>query len=172
MEDRGAPGRRLKGERCGAPAELIEANETKAPKATAKPIGTHSNKSGIIAVVIRACPVSFRGTPRFPNRVPTGHVAQCLGLSDIGLSLIAGLLRGQLHLPRGRGALARQCAKTIRARFVHHLAPLAVCKRPSTGSNIHPARWRCHVVESLMRVRRVSQLKSCGGDDFAPRLHG
>jgi hypothetical protein len=24
----------------------------------------------------------------------------------------------------------------------------------------------------LMRVRRVSQLKSCGGDDFAPRLHG
>jgi Homeodomain-like domain len=31
---------------------------------------------------------------------------------------------------------------------------------------------RCHVVESLMRVRRVSQLKSCGGDDFAPRLHG
>ena len=32
--------------------------------------------------------------------------------------------------------------------------------------------WRCHVVESLMRVRRVSQLKSCGGDDFAPRLHG
>jgi hypothetical protein len=35
-----------------------------------------------------------------------------------------------------------------------------------------PLRWRCHVVESLMRVRRVSQLKSCGGDDFAPRLHG
>jgi hypothetical protein len=38
-------------------------------------------------------------------------------------------------------------------------------------------RWfgckrRCHVVESLMWVRRVSQLKSCGGDDFAPRLHG
>jgi hypothetical protein len=31
---------------------------------------------------------------------------------------------------------------------------------------------RCHVVESLMRVRRVSQLKSCGGGDFAPRLHG
>ena len=31
---------------------------------------------------------------------------------------------------------------------------------------------RCHVVESLKRVRRVSQLKSCGGDDFAPRLHG
>ncbi len=31
---------------------------------------------------------------------------------------------------------------------------------------------RCHVVESLMRVRRVSQQKSCGGDDFAPRLHG
>jgi hypothetical protein len=29
-----------------------------------------------------------------------------------------------------------------------------------------------HVVESLMRVRRVPQLKSCGGDDFAPRLHG
>jgi hypothetical protein len=35
-----------------------------------------------------------------------------------------------------------------------------------------PLRGRCHVVESLMRVRRVSQLKSCGGDDFAPRLHG
>jgi hypothetical protein len=35
-----------------------------------------------------------------------------------------------------------------------------------------PLRWRCHVVESLMRVRRVSQLKSCDGDDFAPRLHG
>jgi hypothetical protein len=34
------------------------------------------------------------------------------------------------------------------------------------------ARGRCHVVESLMWVRRVSQLKSCGGDDFAPRLHG
>jgi len=34
------------------------------------------------------------------------------------------------------------------------------------------AGGRCHVVESLMRVRRVSQLKSCGGDDFAPRLHG
>ena len=33
-------------------------------------------------------------------------------------------------------------------------------------------RGRCHVVESLMRVRRVSQVKSCGGDDFAPRLHG
>jgi hypothetical protein len=33
-------------------------------------------------------------------------------------------------------------------------------------------KGRCHVVESLMRVRRVSQLKSCGGDDFAPRLHG
>jgi hypothetical protein len=31
---------------------------------------------------------------------------------------------------------------------------------------------RCHVVECLMRVRRVSQQKSCGGDDFAPRLHG
>jgi hypothetical protein len=31
---------------------------------------------------------------------------------------------------------------------------------------------RCHVVESLMRVRQVPQLKSCGGDDFAPRLHG
>jgi hypothetical protein len=30
---------------------------------------------------------------------------------------------------------------------------------------------RCHVIESLMRVRRVSQVKSCG-DDFAPRLHG
>ena len=25
---------------------------------------------------------------------------------------------------------------------------------------------------NLMRVRRVSQLKSCGGNDFAPRLHG
>jgi hypothetical protein len=25
---------------------------------------------------------------------------------------------------------------------------------------------------NLMRVSRVSQLKSCGGDDFAPRLHG
>jgi hypothetical protein len=24
----------------------------------------------------------------------------------------------------------------------------------------------------VVRVRRVSQLKSCGGDDFAPRLHG
>jgi hypothetical protein len=23
-----------------------------------------------------------------------------------------------------------------------------------------------------MRIRQVSQLKSCGGDDFAPRLHG
>src|SRR6202040_1959632 len=34
------------------------------------------------------------------------------------------------------------------------------------------SRRRCHVVESLMRVRRVSQLKSCGDDDFAPRLHG
>jgi hypothetical protein len=33
------------------------------------------------------------------------------------------------------------------------------------------SRGRCHVVECLMRVRRVSQLKSCG-DDFAPRLHG
>jgi hypothetical protein len=33
-------------------------------------------------------------------------------------------------------------------------------------------RGRCHVVESLMRVYRVAQLKSCGGDDFAPRLHG
>jgi hypothetical protein len=32
------------------------------------------------------------------------------------------------------------------------------------------SRRRCHVVDSLMRVRRVSQLKSCGGDDFAPRL--
>jgi hypothetical protein len=31
---------------------------------------------------------------------------------------------------------------------------------------------RCHVGESLMRVRRVSQLKSCGGGDFAPRQHG
>jgi hypothetical protein len=31
---------------------------------------------------------------------------------------------------------------------------------------------RCHVVESLMRVRQVPQLKSCGGDDFAPRLRG
>jgi hypothetical protein len=31
---------------------------------------------------------------------------------------------------------------------------------------------RCHVVENLIRVRRVSQLKSCGGEDFAPRLHG
>jgi hypothetical protein len=30
----------------------------------------------------------------------------------------------------------------------------------------------CHIVESLMLVRRLSQLKSCGGDDFAPRLHG
>jgi hypothetical protein len=29
-----------------------------------------------------------------------------------------------------------------------------------------------HVVESLMRVRRVSQLKSCGVAAFAPRLHG
>jgi hypothetical protein len=28
------------------------------------------------------------------------------------------------------------------------------------------------LLKSLMRVRRVSQLKSCGGDDFAPRLHG
>ena len=36
----------------------------------------------------------------------------------------------------------------------------------------HHIEGRCHVVESLMRVRRVSQLKSCGGDDFAPRLHG
>ena len=27
---------------------------------------------------------------------------------------------------------------------------------------------RCHVVESLMRVRRVSLLKSCGGGDFTP----
>jgi len=35
----------------------------------------------------------------------------------------------------------------------------------------HPI-GRCHVVESLMRVRRVSQLKSRRGDDFAPRLHG
>jgi hypothetical protein len=34
-----------------------------------------------------------------------------------------------------------------------------------------PAHGRCHVIESLMRVRRVSQVKSCG-DDFAPRLHG
>ena len=34
------------------------------------------------------------------------------------------------------------------------------------------AKWRCPVVESLMRVRQVPQLKSCGGDDFAPRLHG
>jgi thiamine biosynthesis protein ThiC len=34
------------------------------------------------------------------------------------------------------------------------------------------AKGRCHVVESLMRVRWVAQLKSCGGDDFAPRLHG
>jgi hypothetical protein len=39
-------------------------------------------------------------------------------------------------------------------------------------STMGPLRGRCHVVESLMRVRRVSQLKSCGGDDFAPRLHG
>jgi hypothetical protein len=37
---------------------------------------------------------------------------------------------------------------------------------------IFDTEGRCHVVESLMRVRRVSQLKSCGGDDFAPRLHG
>ncbi len=37
---------------------------------------------------------------------------------------------------------------------------------------VHRHIGRCHVVESLMRVRRVSQLKSCGGDDFAPRLHG
>jgi hypothetical protein len=36
----------------------------------------------------------------------------------------------------------------------------------------HEISRRCHVVESLMRVRRVSQLKSCGGDDFAPRLNG
>ena len=40
------------------------------------------------------------------------------------------------------------------------------------GERIDASVGRCHVVESLIRVRRVSQLKSCGGDDFAPRLHG
>jgi hypothetical protein len=33
------------------------------------------------------------------------------------------------------------------------------------------SRRRCHVVESLMRVRWVSQLKSCGSDGFVPCLH-
>jgi hypothetical protein len=45
-----------------------------------------------------------------------------------------------------------------------------------TRQHLHDAHQRvmgrCHVVESLMRVRQVPQLKSCGGDDFAPRLHG
>jgi hypothetical protein len=35
-----------------------------------------------------------------------------------------------------------------------------------------PADAGCLKAWRLMRVRRVSQLKSCGGDDFAPRLHG
>ena len=43
--------------------------------------------------------------------------------------------------------------------------------RTEVQSDLHYQR-RCHVIESLMRVRLVSQLKSCGGDDFAPRLHG
>jgi hypothetical protein len=46
---------------------------------------------------------------------------------------------------------------------------------PPYGPELQPAEtlWgRCHVVESLMRVCWVLQLKSCGGDDFIPRLHG
>src|SRR5580704_10630556 len=36
----------------------------------------------------------------------------------------------------------------------------------------HGLTGRCHVVEIWMQVRRVPQLKSCRGNDFAPRLHG
>jgi hypothetical protein len=57
-------------------------------------------------------------------------------------------------------------------------APLAPrsgrrARAPSCALKIQAitSRRRCHVVESLMRVRRVSQLKSCGGDDFMPRRH-
>ena len=43
---------------------------------------------------------------------------------------------------------------------------------PASCRRRYVREGRCHVIESLMRVRRVSQLKSYGGDDFAPRLHG
>ena len=44
--------------------------------------------------------------------------------------------------------------------------------RKGVVTSLKEEHGRCHVVESLMRVRQVPQLKSCGGDDFAPRLHG
>jgi transposase len=50
-------------------------------------------------------------------------------------------------------------------------AVAAPSKTPEQAA-LDSSHGRCHVVESLMRVRRVSQLKSCGGDDFAPRPHG
>jgi hypothetical protein len=46
--------------------------------------------------------------------------------------------------------------------------------REGRGEQVLPGETpgRCHVVESLMRVRRVSQLKSRRNGDFTPRLHG
>jgi hypothetical protein len=93
--------------------------------------------------------------------------------------------RGQLV--SGRCELPGRNAGTARPRTQLGHEPAAVarrspCRRHGPGRDLplrtrgrggsHRRRGRCHVVESLMRVRRVSQLKSCGGDDFAPRLHG
>ena len=69
--------------------------------------------------------------------------------------------------------LQRDCDE--RGTAEHHVDPDEQAERPEERpwqARDDDTRGRCHVVESLMRVRRVSQLKSCGGDDFAPRLHG
>jgi CRISPR-associated Cas5-like protein len=90
-----------------------------------------------------------------------------LGLAPAHWGLIARTQTRIVHSPKA--IFSQRVARTCRC--VRWGASQSTQKGAIMPENKSGAQ-KAAEAEVVMRVRRVSQLKSCGGDDFAPRLHG